>query len=84
VTWSFLAVGAAGVLIGARFRVSTLLAVSFAIIVAGVTAMQFLGFSDKHTFLTTLYLVLTLQGTHLAGLLFAILLHRSAFDRRLR
>ncbi|HXV28827.1 MAG TPA: hypothetical protein VD840_00700, partial [Sinorhizobium sp.] len=81
VTWSFLAVGAAGVLIGLRFRVPALLVASCATIVASVTATQLLGFSDQRIGLATLYLVLTLQGGYLIGLLFAFLLHRAAFDR---
>ncbi|MQX74457.1 hypothetical protein GHK43_33635 [Sinorhizobium meliloti] len=81
--WSFLAVGASGVLIGLRFRVPALLVASFITVVASVTAMQFLGFSDKRTFLTTLYLVLTLQGAYVVGLLFGILLRRSPFNRHL-
>lgn len=79
--WSFLAVGACGVLIGLRFRVPALLVASFAAIVARVIAMQFLGFSGEYTFFTTLYLVVTLQGAYVVGLLFAILLRRSLFGR---
>ncbi|WP_245424297.1 hypothetical protein [Sinorhizobium sp. BJ1] len=74
--WSFFAVGATGVLIGARFRIPALLAASCATVVASVTSTQLLGFSDQCTIFATLYLVLTLQGTYLIGLLCAILLHR--------
>jgi ABC-type thiamin/hydroxymethylpyrimidine transport system permease subunit len=79
--WSFLAVGACGVLIGLRFRVPALLVASLAATVASVIAMQFLGFSGEYTFFTTLYLVVTLQGAYVVGLLFAILLRRSLFGR---
>lgn len=82
--WSFLAVGAVGVLIGLRLRVPALIVASLITIIVTATAMQCLGFSDGRTFLTTLYLVLTLQGTYLIGLLFATLLHRSPFDRHRR
>jgi hypothetical protein len=81
--WSFLAVGASGVLIGLRYRVPALLVATFITVVASVAAMQFLGFSDKRTFLTTLYLVLTMQGAYVVGLLFGILLRRSPFNRHL-
>lgn len=80
-TWSFLAVGAAGVLIGLRFRVPALLVVSCAIIIASVTGMRLPGFGGQPTLLTALYLVLVLQGGYLIGLLFAFLLHRSALGR---
>ncbi|WP_457813170.1 hypothetical protein [Sinorhizobium meliloti] len=43
--WSFLAVGAAGVLIGVRLRVPALIVASFITIMVSVTAMQCLGFS---------------------------------------
>lgn len=80
--WSLLATGAAGVLIGVRFRVSALLAASLVAVVVGGTAMQLLGFSHQCTFFRTLALFLTLQGGYLAGLVVTILLRRSAFDRR--
>lgn len=83
-TWSFLVAGAVGVLIGIRFRVPTLLAISFAAAVASAVAMQFLGFSDLRTFLMTLCLVLILQGAYLIGLVLTILRHRSTFGRRPR
>jgi hypothetical protein len=82
--WSFLAVGAVGMLIGVRLRVPALIVASLVTILVSVTAMQCLGFSDQRTFLTTLYLVLTLQGTYFIGLLFATLLHKSPFDRHRR
>ncbi|MCA1490366.1 hypothetical protein I6F11_05470 [Ensifer sp. NBAIM29] len=75
--WIFLAIGAAGVLIGVRFKVSTLLATCFATIVASVTTMKLLGFSGQHTLSKTLLLLLTLQGTYLIGLTLASLRHRS-------
>lgn len=83
-TWSFLAVGAAGVLIGVRFRVPTMLAMCFATMVASVTTMKLLGFSDRQMVFTTFLLVLTLQGGYVFGLLIVSLLHRSIFHRRLR
>jgi hypothetical protein len=82
--WSFLAVGAVGVLIGLRLRVPALIVASLITIIVSATAMQCLGISDGRTLLTTLYLVLTLQGTYLIGLLFATLWHRSPFDRHRR
>lgn len=82
--WSFLAVGASGLLIGLRFRVPALLVASFATMVASVIAMQFLRFSGEHTLFTTLYLVLTLQCAYVVGLLFAILWRRLLVGRHPR
>lgn len=83
-TWIFLVVGAAGALIGILFRGSTLLAASCVIAIASIATAQLMGFSGQRTFLATLYLVLTLQGTYLVGLFLAALLHRSAANRHLR
>lgn len=82
-TWSFLVIGAAGVLIGILFRGSTLLAASCVIAIASIVTTQLMGFSGRGTFLTTVGLVLTLQSTYLIGLLLAALLHRSATNRHL-
>ncbi len=67
-TLALIAVGAAGIFIGARFLAPAILLITLLVVMVSILTGVFLGSSLKLIFLRTLYLILTLQGCYLIGL----------------
>lgn len=72
--WSLIAVGAAGVLLGLRFRVSALIAATLLVVLVGLAGVWLTDLPAYRMLLSTIYLVLTLQGAYLLGVALTSLL----------
>lgn len=75
-TLALIAVGAAGIFIGARLLAPAILVFTLIVVMVSILTGVFLGSSLKLIFLRTLYLILTLQGCYLIGLGLTVLTHR--------
>ncbi|EXL09372.1 hypothetical protein [Aquamicrobium defluvii] len=80
-TLALIAVGAAGIFIGARFLAPAILVFTLIVVMVSILTGVFLGSSLKLIFLRTLYLILTLQGCYLIGLGLTVLTHRRTDNR---
>lgn len=69
--------GAAGLIIGARFRAPAIVVATFAVVTASVVTGVVSGSSLKLILLRTLYPILTLQGCYLVGLGLTALFNRA-------
>lgn len=72
--WSLLAVGAAGMLIGLRYRASALIAATFLTVLVGLAVMWVLDVPAHRMLVLMIYLVLTLQVAYLLGVAVTTLL----------
>lgn len=75
-TLALIAVGAAGIFIGARLLAPAILVFTLIVVMVSILTGVFLGSSLKLIFLRTLYLILTLQGCYLIGLGLTVLVRR--------
>lgn len=78
---SVFVMSAAGILLGLRYRASALLAAT-ALVIVGSVVCNLLGSEVQLSGVSTLVLVLTLQGAYLGGLWLAFIIRRIARTNR--